>query len=53
MSRSTTPLSQAVHHGQGACAQAPSAAPASAARANFCARVRVQLMRLLAQMAVR
>lgn len=47
MSRSTTPLSHAVHHG--ACAPAP----ASASRANFYARVRSQLMRLLAQMALR
>ena len=46
MSRSSTPLSHAVHHG--ACAPAP-----SAARAHFYARVRAQLMRLLAQMAVR
>ena len=51
MSRSTTPLSDAVR--LGACAPAPSAAPMSAARAKFYARVYAQLMRLLAQMALR
>ena len=53
MSRSTTPSSNVVHHGVGACAQAPSAAPASEPRAKFYARVVAQLMHLLSQMAGR
>lgn len=53
MSRSTTLISNAVHKGVGACAQASSAAPACGSRATFYARVVAQLMKLLAQMAVR
>jgi len=53
MSRSVTPASNAVPKGMDARAPAPPAAPSSRPRADFYARVVAQLMRLLAQMAVR